>query len=33
MERFNFQAIEKKWQKNTLLKTNLYREKGKNFIA
>ena len=32
MERFNFQAIEKKWQEK-FAKTNLYREKGKKFYA
>ena len=32
MERFNFQAIEKKWQK-IFSKTNLYRKDGKNFYC
>ena len=32
MERFNFQAIEKKWQEK-FAKTNLYRDKGKKFYC
>ena len=32
MERYNFQAIEKKWQKS-FSKKKLYREKGKNFTV
>ena len=32
MERINFQAIEKKWQKK-FASTNLYNKKGKKFTA